>query len=101
MSNVPKSKRTESPLEFYVQALRLRDTITTLMFHDFGAKKKIREGKEVVFNNISGDDRKTILEILEREGSNPVTVERFPFLMHIDELLKLFLVVIILTGAHV
>ena len=78
MSNVPKSKRTESPLEFYVQALKLRDTITTLMLHDFGAKKKIREGKEVVFNNISGDDRKTILEILEREGSNPVTVERFP-----------------------
>lgn len=76
--SVPKNKRQLSSLEFFVQAMRLREELTKLMLHDFGAKKKITNGSEIIFNNISGNDRKTILEILERENSNPVTVERFP-----------------------
>ena len=76
--SVPKNKRQLSTMEFFTYAIKIREELTKLMLHDFGAKKKIRNGSKIIFNNISGNDRKTILEILEREKSNPVTVERFP-----------------------
>ena len=75
---VVKNNRTLSPLEFFAQAMKVREEITLLMLHDFGAKKKVRDSCEIILKNISVDDRKTILEILEKEKANPVTVERFP-----------------------
>lgn len=75
---VVKNQRTLSPLEFFVQAMKIREELTLLMLHDFGAKKKVKSNSEIILKNISHDDRKTILEILEKENSHPVTVERFP-----------------------
>lgn len=75
---VVKNKRTLSPLEFFAQAMKIREDITLLMLHDFGAKKKLRSDSEIILKNITSEDKKTILEILEKEKANPVTVERFP-----------------------
>lgn len=80
--SVPKNKRQLSSLEFFVNAMNLREELMKLMLHDFGAKKKIRESSEILLKNISPYDQKTILEIIEREKSNPVIVERIPILVY-------------------
>lgn len=40
--SVPKSQRGQSAMEFYHNALILRQEITALLLRDFGLKKKVR-----------------------------------------------------------
>lgn len=76
--SVPKNRRNVSELEFFSNAIKLREELTMLMLHDFGAKKTIKNDSLILLKNLESDDRKTILEILAKEQSNPILVKYFP-----------------------
>lgn len=67
MSGVPKSRRTKSQVEFFNQAYKLNDAITTLLIRDFGVKKISRDLKTFTYSAKMGEeDRECFLEICNK-----------------------------------
>lgn len=77
--SVPKSKRNQSAMEFYHNALTLRHEITTLLLRDFGLKKKVRT-VEILTKayDISDDDKQTLAEILKKYQMDSSVIDEYP-----------------------
>lgn len=69
MSNVPKSRRKISDLEFYKNAIRLRSGLTKWLLRDFGIKPTNRRVDS--FNRkfkLSDEDASTLVSLLDKYG---------------------------------
>ena len=79
MSNVPKSKRSLSDLEFYRTAIRLRTVATGWLLRDFGIKDKVRDLSDVAKKYKMSDADTALLEgLFARYGLGDRVLESFP-----------------------
>lgn len=79
MSNVPKSRRKISDLEFYKNAIRLRSGLTKWLLRDFGIKPTNRRVDS--FNRkfkLSDEDASTLVSLLDKYGLGNRLTETFP-----------------------
>ncbi len=77
--SVPKSQRGQSAMEFYHNALTLRQEITALLLRDFGLKKKVRTVEILTkMYNIEPTDEETLLSILNKYKMNSSVIDEFP-----------------------
>ena len=79
MSNVPKSKRSLSDLEFYKTALRLRVGITKWLLRDMGAKPRTRTVENLAkHRRMSAEDAATLSDLMDRYNLGDRLIETFP-----------------------
>lgn len=77
--SVPKSKRGQSSMEFYHNALTLRHEITTLLLRDFGLKKKVRSIEILTkMYEIEDVDKQTLLNILNKYKMDSSIIDEYP-----------------------
>lgn len=78
MSNVPKSKRKLSELEFYNNALNLRRLVTSWLLRDFGIKPTRRSPENFVKRyHFTQEDAERFTEVLDRYGLGQSIYEHF------------------------
>lgn len=78
MSNVPKSKRKLSDLEFYSNALKLRRLMTSWLLRDFGIKPTRRSPENFVKRyRFTQEDAERFTEVLERYSLGQNIYEHF------------------------
>ena len=79
MSNVPKSKRSLSELEFYKTAIRLRVGISNWLLRDFGIKPTKRRVDDFTRRyKFCEEDASTMISLLDRYGIGNRLTETFP-----------------------
>lgn len=77
--SVPKSKRTTSPLEYYVKAVKIREQLAVIMLHNFGIKPKVRQPELVAKSaKMTDDDKAYFLALLTKYNLNDKIIEHFP-----------------------
>ena len=77
--SVLKSQRTLSGLEFYNNAIKLRQEITLLLLRDFGIKDKVRSVKGLSGTmHMEQEDQEKLQELMEKYESIGTVVEEFP-----------------------
>ena len=69
-------KRTLSKLEFYMNAIKLRKSLTFLLLRDIGVKSKVRK-LQITTKGMSPDDAKSFQEIAVKYGMASF-VEEYP-----------------------
>ena len=65
--SVLKRFRSESKMQFYATAQKLRKDIMTLLLKDFGVRSKVRQ-LDIETRRMTTDDRNAFLAIAERYG---------------------------------
>ena len=65
--SVLKRFRSESKMQFYATAQKLRKDIMTLLLKDFGVRSKVRQ-LDIETRRMTADDRAQFLAIAERYG---------------------------------
>lgn len=71
MSNVPVSKRTQSPVEFYNYGIKLHDAILMILLKDFGSKTITRDLNAFAYKaKFSDEDKKAFNGICNKYGIN-------------------------------
>lgn len=79
MSNVPKSKRSLSELEFFKTALRLRVQITKWLLRDFGLKPRPRSIEHIAKRHqMREDDKEALTAILDKYQLGDRLLDTFP-----------------------
>ena len=79
MSNVPKSKRSLSDMQFYKTAIDLRYKVTQFMLRDFGLKPKARSVENLQkHRKMSEEDARTMNALLEKYRLGDQLIEEFP-----------------------
>ena len=74
--SVLKRFRSESKMQFYATAQKLRKDIMTLLLKDFGVRSKVRQ-LDIKTRRMTTDDRNAFLAIAERYGITAAEAE-FP-----------------------
>ena len=74
--SVLKRFRSESKMQFYATAQKLRKDIMTLLLKDFGVRSKVRQ-LDIETRHMTLDDRNAFLAIAERYGITAADAE-FP-----------------------
>ena len=68
--SVIKGLRKLSTMEFYKNAIRLRQRMTDWLLRDFGTKRNARSINKII-TGISEDDQKLINDLFNKYGKNP------------------------------
>ena len=68
--SVLKNKRDLSDMEFYKNAIRMNQELTTWMMRNFGTRRSPRSVNQVI-KNIDEDDQKIIDDIFAKYGQSP------------------------------
>ena len=79
--SVLKRFRSESKMQFYATAQKLRKDIMTLLLKDFGVRSKVRQ-LDIETRHMTQDDRNAFLAIAERYGITAAEAE-FPAWLHL------------------
>ena len=72
--SVLKRFRSESKMQFYATAQKLRKDIMTLLLKDFGVRSKVRQ-LDIETRRMTQDDRAQFLAIAERYGITAAEAE--------------------------
>lgn len=76
---VLKNQRALSALEFYNNAIKLRQEITLLLLRDFGIKDKVRSVKALSgTGHMEPEDEAKLHELMEKYHSIGTIIEEFP-----------------------
>lgn len=77
--SVPKSERGLSQMEFYRNAIALREQMTFLLLRDFGVKKKTREFDDFCKQqSMSNEDKEAFAALLDKYNLGNKIVENYP-----------------------
>ena len=76
---VLKNKRALSSLEFYNNAIKLRQEVTFLLLRDFGVKDKVRSVKGLSgTGHMEQEDERKLLELMQKYESIGTIIEEYP-----------------------